>query len=793
MPPAPARVILTLVKEVCDMDSSSVDEEDLRLRVRNLPSLCHGITSDAETRAAVDSVLQESGKRLGALGARLAALFARGRVTGGALSQYTLACLTSEFLCHVALEFQLVGAANALLGCITLPLECGRILSPLLPGLNIPGQRGRDERYDSETSGIDIMKFQTLLMSKMFDLSVAPFVDADEFFAGVAAPEPLLAWLSAATSAVLSLDGPLFGRVSSQAQLALFAIVIDVVNGPIFKPHAAVLASNSSLQRSLSQLLVPALHPMAVAMQLPADRRPADFNWIMVSSVVNVLSADELYKAVEEQVATASGSAVSNSAPRVLQSLVQLFVAAPASCPSDMEVGMHAQLWFYLFKLLGSTASMLTPTVYGQQQGSTAMTAMQRQHTLQQMLRALPRLPTALTVVFKASQHQAVEQDVQFHWLKTPAGLMMGCCFNVLALLEQLSRGDTIPSAAAAVLGQSSSLPQYPTLAGLHEVPAMCAASGALLRALPLAAQFLADLERREVGEEEADVASEALRSEALELLPEMLMGEACGMMSAVHHFCCLTEGRTWSAADCASAGQSLWQVHTTLCRCVNCLAATGLPHTLFAKLLIGLNLVHLSAVAVSAALRALADGDESRAGEESNSTPMHLLAMNVAQTEAALVATTSCDLALPQQVLGTVLIRAVEGGPPALASSPAFRQALGHMAEQLGVDGANNPAAASWLAALQGREAQPGDELELAQAATARSCAYLRCANLAGEGGPAAREGAGSQRCSKCKAAWYCGTACSHADWRAGHRRVCKALAAARVAERQEQQGAAA
>jgi hypothetical protein len=105
----------------------------------------------------------------------------------------------------------------------------------------------------------------------------------------------------------------------------------------------------------------------------------------------------------------------------------------------------------------------------------------------------------------------------------------------------------------------------------------------------------------------------------------------------------------------------------------------------------------------------------------------------------------------------------------------------------------ANNPAAASWLAALQGREAQPGDELELAQAATARSCAYLRCANLAGEGGPAAREGAGSQRCSKCKAAWYCGTACSHADWRAGHRRVCKALAAARVAERQEQQGAAA
>ncbi len=32
-----------------------------------------------------------------------------------------------------------------------------------------------------------------------------------------------------------------------------------------------------------------------------------------------------------------------------------------------------------------------------------------------------------------------------------------------------------------------------------------------------------------------------------------------------------------------------------------------------------------------------------------------------------------------------------------------------------------------------------------------------------------------------------YCGTACSHADWRAGHRRVCKALGAARQQQRQQ------
>ena len=39
---------------------------------------------------------------------------------------------------------------------------------------------------------------------------------------------------------------------------------------------------------------------------------------------------------------------------------------------------------------------------------------------------------------------------------------------------------------------------------------------------------------------------------------------------------------------------------------------------------------------------------------------------------------------------------------------------------------------------------------------------------------------------CSACRAVWYCGTACSHADWReGGHRRACKALGAARAAEK--------
>ena len=47
---------------------------------------------------------------------------------------------------------------------------------------------------------------------------------------------------------------------------------------------------------------------------------------------------------------------------------------------------------------------------------------------------------------------------------------------------------------------------------------------------------------------------------------------------------------------------------------------------------------------------------------------------------------------------------------------------------------------------------------------------------------------------CSACRAVWYCGTACSHADWRqGGHRRVCKALGGARRAAKEEAAAAAA
>ena len=46
--------------------------------------------------------------------------------------------------------------------------------------------------------------------------------------------------------------------------------------------------------------------------------------------------------------------------------------------------------------------------------------------------------------------------------------------------------------------------------------------------------------------------------------------------------------------------------------------------------------------------------------------------------------------------------------------------------------------------------EAAEAGQLELAQAAAARSCAYIGCANFECEGGPAAGEGTGA-KCCRC------------------------------------------
>lgn len=74
-------------------------------------------------------------------------------------------------------------------------------------------------------------------------------------------------------------------------------------------------------------------------------------------------------------------------------------------------------------------------------------------------------------------------------------------------------------------------------------------------------------------------------------------------------------------------------------------------------------------------------------------------------------------------------------------------------------------------MAQLQGEEAVAS----LRALAAARRCCHMGCTRL--EGGTEAT--LPTKRCSGCNLARFCSAACSAAAWRAGHKHVCRQLAA--------------
>ena len=135
-------------------------------------------------------------------------------------------------------------------------------------------------------------------------------------------------------------------------------------------------------------------------------------------------------------------------------------------------------------------------------------------------------------------------------------------------------------------------------------------------------------------------------------------------------------------------------------------------------------------------------------------------------------------------------------------AGQQALAQQLRLIAAESMYGASGGPACNHWAVALQGQlepagqvaalveafyqqpEQRAAAALELAQAAATRSCANLRCPNVGSEGREA--EGRLNRRCSACRAVRYCCRECSVMDWRAGHKRVCGALAAAVAAAQQ-------
>ena len=129
---------------------------------------------------------------------------------------------------------------------------------------------------------------------------------------------------------------------------------------------------------------------------------------------------------------------------------------------------------------------------------------------------------------------------------------------------------------------------------------------------------------------------------------------------------------------------------------------------------------------------------------------------------------------------------QAASGGSTQLSAAAAELEGLLHPQEAgAGFEEQAWQAAAKLAAELAKYWEEPAqlaiDRMQYAQASGTRSCAFLHCGNLRASGGPAAGQGVGFKKCGGCRVQFYCSTQCSHEDWRVGHKRMCKLLAAMR------------
>lgn len=106
-------------------------------------------------------------------------------------------------------------ASQTLLGCATLPLECGTALLATLSAGTSDNEAKRLQAF--------MLQSQVSLVMMCMQESMEAGPGAERFAADPAAPEPLRAWLSAAVDATIALHGTSLGRGKEGSRVTLLA------------------------------------------------------------------------------------------------------------------------------------------------------------------------------------------------------------------------------------------------------------------------------------------------------------------------------------------------------------------------------------------------------------------------------------------------------------------------------------------------------------------------------------------------------------------------------------------
>ncbi|KAL4428394.1 hypothetical protein ABPG75_002483 [Micractinium tetrahymenae] len=335
--------------------------------------------------------------------------------------------------------------------------------------------------------------------------------------------EALAAWVAKAAGCLETVHPYCRAGPGSAYALALARLGSIVGLLPAHGMEAMVhVLSKSGLVRSLLRLLAPFICASAVALQLPAERRPREVSWHRAAHVAAFVHAA---LCAEDKAAT--GPLLPG---RVLAAAAQLVQhAPPVTCGASLRQlhWLALQLGMVCWHFLDAPQEQQT-----QQVGQA-----------DKVLAALPRLPELL-------------QAAPAGQLATFVPIELGCLLVSLQSTVQL-----------AASWHNGAPPRQ-----LSSLPGLCIPAAAVLQALPAAAEALGIFESAAGADEQLA----RMRQHGL-LRPGILTAEAVDLAATVSNACQAAadglqqqHGSALAAADLAAAVPAMCALHAQLCRLVH-------------------------------------------------------------------------------------------------------------------------------------------------------------------------------------------------------------------------------
>ena len=364
---------------------------------------------------------------------------------------------------------------------------------------------------------------------------------------------------------------PRAGTPFSDLLASLSGVLGRLFACPAFKIHSQQLLQDTQLCSGLLQLVLPGVSAMAVGLQLPPDRRPAECSWL--AAVLMAVFVSACLRPMQRQQAITAGP---DAGRRLLAAAAQLLQCCPFPAPAAAELAGRAALetTLYFIWQLEDAVLLQYAALAGLHQQPQAIMLPRRQAQL--LLAALPKIGVALAAV-----------------AQTPG-----------PILPQLARIVSAAAAMTTILANGARVEAgvarpAAAMASVQDLPAWLRAAAAALRWLPALVSI--------AGQEQHP----QLRSSMQTYLVETASAVVCLALEVggIAYSGLRMPVADWAAPDTAVKAAclaGLWELHIAACRVAHSVLAGGIPtslmssaiqHTLDLSQLVGLPLLAASSM----------------------------------------------------------------------------------------------------------------------------------------------------------------------------------------------------